>query len=56
MPDLLRITRFTIVEEDNLKEVEKPHLTEKERFRQAEKVTIIGIVTNILLTAFKFFA
>jgi len=39
-----------------LKEVEKPRLTKKERFRQAEKITIIGIITNILLTAFKFFA
>jgi len=39
-----------------LNEAERPRLTKEKRFRQAEKVTIIGIVTNILLTILKFFA
>ena len=39
-----------------MKKADRPHLTKEERFRQAEKVTIIGIITNIFLTALKFFA
>ncbi len=39
-----------------MNEAKRPSLTKEERFRQAEKVTIVGIIANIILTAIKFFA